>query len=151
MIDPKFSQAGSEALISGDFGESFVAYLLSKKGISVARASTVGFDLIARDRKGKVLTKNKISGISVKTRISKRAKRYVPGVPLGSSQTLPAAKKWGMKPYLAVVIGSINNHLDVFILPFKDAMRLKGNIAKKDFIAASQLHKNASGTVIKLF
>jgi len=149
MSDPKYSKAGSEALLSGDFGESFVAYLLAKKGITVARAGTVGFDLLARDHKGNILAKNKISGISVKTRISKRAKRYVPGVPLRSAQTLVAAKRWNAEPYLAVVIGSINNRLDVFIIPFKKALTLSGKIAKHDYLAAAQLYKNKS--VIKLF
>ena len=43
---------GSEAMLSGEFGESFIAYLLSKEGIEVARANTVEFDIFAIDANG---------------------------------------------------------------------------------------------------
>jgi hypothetical protein len=56
-------------MLSGDFGESFIAYLLSKEGIEVARASTVGFDLFAINAHGEIFPKDKIVGISVNSRI----------------------------------------------------------------------------------
>jgi len=51
ITNPKI---GSEALLSADFGESFIAYLLSKEGVDVVRANSVGFDLIAIDAAGKI-------------------------------------------------------------------------------------------------
>lgn len=51
---------GNESISSGDFGESFIAYLLAKEGIDVVRASTIGFDLFAIDHKGKYLPKKKL-------------------------------------------------------------------------------------------
>ena len=60
---------GAEAIHSGDFGESFIAYLLSKNGINVVRAHNIGFDLFAIDTKKKVFRTENIVGISVKTRI----------------------------------------------------------------------------------
>ena len=77
---------GSEAMLSGDFGESFIAYLLSKEGIEVARASTVGFDLFAIDADGEIFPKDKIVGISVKARISKIHRKYKPTIPVGSKK-----------------------------------------------------------------
>jgi hypothetical protein len=48
------------------------------------RVNAVGFDLFAIDPKGKIFPKNKIVGISVKTRISKANKKFAPTIPLGS-------------------------------------------------------------------
>ena len=60
---------GSDALLSGEFGESFVAYLLSKNDIEVVKVNTVGFDLFAIDSAEKIFPRNEIVGISVKTRV----------------------------------------------------------------------------------
>jgi len=51
---------GLEAMLSTDFGESFIAYLLSKEGVDVVRASSVGFDLLAVDKNGKISLKIKL-------------------------------------------------------------------------------------------
>lgn len=46
-----------ESIVSGEFGESFVAYLLVKSGVDVVRASTAGLDLFAIDHTGKIFPK----------------------------------------------------------------------------------------------
>jgi hypothetical protein len=87
----------AESLISGDFGESFGAYLLAKENVDVVRAGTIGFDLFAIDHEGKILEKEKMVGISVKMRVSKFHERYVPTIPVGSQQVIEAQKIWKLE------------------------------------------------------
>lgn len=149
MISESNKNIGSQAMLSGDFGESFVAYLLSKEEINVVRASTVGFDLFAVDKKGKFFPKNKIIGISVKARISKSHDKFVPTIPVGFSKISSSMKIWGIDSFIALVIGSKDKKFDVFLIPFGLIKKLGGGLKRSDFIAVSQIYKNKN--VIKLF
>ena len=144
---------GSEALLSADFGESFIAYLLSKEGIDVVRASSVGFDLFAIDSIGKVFPKNKIVCVSVKARISKRHKNYRPTIPIGSRKLLAAKKIWNVETWVGIVVGSTRGekNLAAFIFPLRDLPKLRGKAERKDVVAVSELYKNATGRVVRLF
>lgn len=140
---------GSQAMLSGDFGESFIAYLLSKEGINVVRASTVGFDLFAIDKTGKLLPKNKIVGISVKARISKSHNKFIPTIPIGSEKVKISTKIWNVIPFVGIVIGSKNKKLDCFLAPFGLVEGMRGRSKRKDVLAVSSLYENKK--VIKLF
>lgn len=142
---------GSEAILSGDFGESFVAYLLSKEGIDVVRANTVGFDLFAIDSKGKIFPKKKIVGISVKARISKSSKSFKPTIPVGSRKISAAKKTWNTEAWVGIVIGGKDKKFDVFVFPFKELSKLRGKAKRKDVVAVSELHNNPTGKVVRLF
>ena len=138
-------------MLSGDFGESFIAYLLSKEGVHVVRASMVGFDLLAIDKTGKIFPTNKLVGISVKARISKSHKKYVPTIPVGSSEILSSAEVWSAEPYLGIVLGSQDQKLATFLVPFKDLGKFKGRATRKDVIATSELYKGRSKYIVRLF
>jgi hypothetical protein len=143
---------GSEAMLSGEFGESFIAYLLSKEGIDVVRANTVGFDLFAIDTNGKILPKDKIIGISVKARISKLHKSFKPTIPIGSAKVLSSMRTWHVDAWIAIVIGSKEKEkLTAFIFPFEDLSKLSGKAMREDVVAVSELYKNPTGRVITLF
>lgn len=141
----------STSIHSGDFGESFIAYLLAKKGIHVVRASTVGFDLFAIDKIGNLLPKDKLVGISAKARISEAHVKFVPTIPVGSTQIESSSKIWNAEPYLGVVIGSKDNQLTAFLVPLKDLPQLRGRATREDIVAVSELYKNSFGNVIRLF
>ncbi len=134
---------GIEAMRSGDFGESFVAYLLSKKGVDVVRASTVGFDLFAIDPVGGIFPKNKIVGISVKTRISKTHNKFVPTIPIGESKIRSSMKRWRIEGYVGLVVRSQEEKsFAVFLFPIKNLKKLSGRAKRKDVVAVSKLDGN---------
>lgn len=60
--------SGVDELVSGDFGELLVSYYLVKKRLHVIVAKSEGFDLLINDTKGFLFEKDKLIGISVKTR-----------------------------------------------------------------------------------
>jgi hypothetical protein len=134
---------GSEAMLSGDFGESFIAYLLSKEGIEVARASTVGFDIFAIDANGKIFPKDKIVGISVKARISKTHKNYKPTIPIGSKKIEIAMNRWHVPAWIGIVVGSKDRKLEAFIFPYEELESLHGTAVRKDVVAVSQQSHHA--------
>ena len=142
---------GNESIRSGDFGESFIAYLLAKEGIEVVRANTVGFDLLAIDQTGKLFPKKKLIGISVKARISKTHKRYRPTIPMGSAKIWMSMKKWDADAYIGIVVGSQDGDFDAFVFPHKDLLKLGGRTRRKDVVAVSELYKNSNKNIIKLF
>lgn len=150
-MESENKNSGSVAMHSGDFGESFIAYLLAKKGIHVVRAGTVGFDLFAMDKTGKFFPKDKLAGISAKARISESHDRFVPTIPVGSDKIESSSKIWNAEPYLGIVTGSKNNQLAVFLVPLRDLPKLRGKAAREDVIAVSELYKNSSGSVVRLF
>lgn len=144
---------GSEAMLSADFGESFIAYLLSKEGIDVIRASSVGFDLFAIDTVGKLFPKDKLICISVKARISKRQKNYKPTIPISSEKLLTAKRTWKASAWVGIVVGSTwaQKTLAAFIFPLKDLPRLRGKAQRKDVVAVSELYENPTKRVVRLF
>ncbi len=144
---------GSEAMHSADFGESFIAYLLSKEGVDVVRASSVGFDLLAIDNKGKIFPKGKTICVSVKARISKRSRKYRPTIPIGSKKLLTATRIWNANAWVGIVIGSTQyvKELSAFIFPLQDLSRLRGVAQREDVVAVSELYENPTDKTIKLF
>jgi len=140
-----------ESLVSGDFGEGFVAYLLAKQGVDVVRAKTMGFDIFAIDHTGALFEKDKTVGVSVKTRISKHHARYVPTVPVGSRQISEAALIWKVEPWLAIVVGSIGQKLACFLLPFKEHQKFTGHATRKDVLAVSELYSDTTRIVKRLW
>ncbi|MCW3985145.1 MAG: hypothetical protein NWE91_01880 [Candidatus Bathyarchaeota archaeon] len=142
---------GSQAMLSGEFGESFIAYLLSKEDVDVVRASTVGIDLFAIDSLGKIFPKREIVGISVKARISKQHKNFKPTIPIGSKKVLAAEKTWGIAAWIGIVVGSKDKTLAAFVFPFKDLPALRGKAVREDVVAVSELYKDTTKKVKRLF
>jgi hypothetical protein len=147
ITNPKI---GSEAIVTGEFGESLVAFLLSKKGIDVAKAGTVGFDLFAIDAVGRIFPKGKIVGISVKTRFGKKHGSFRPTIPIGSAKIVQAQKTWDIDAWVAVVAGSKDDMPSAFVFPLEDLPKLKGRAKREDVVAISDLAKNPTGSVTKL-
>ena len=135
---------GSEAMVTGDFGESFIAYLLSKEGIEVARASIVGFDLFVIDSKGTIFPKDKIVGISVKARISKKHKNFVPTISMGSKKIEDSMRIWHVPAWIGVVVGSKEMKLEAYVFPYEELKNLRSRAGTSDVLAVSQLNKNSS-------
>ncbi len=150
ITNPKI---GSESLLSTDFGESFIAYLLSKEGVDVVRASSVGFDILAVDTAGRIFPKNRIVCISVKARISKSQKNYRPTIPIGSKKLLAAKKIWNAVAWVGIVVGSTraDNSLAAFLFPLKDLARLHGSAVREDVVSVSELYENPTKRVVRLF
>lgn len=144
---------GMEAMLSTDFGESFIAYLLSKEGVDVVRASSIGFDLFAVDKNGKIFPKGKIACISVKTRISKRYRKYRPTIPVGSKKLMAATEIWSADAWVGIVVGTTrqNKELAAFLFPLKDLDKLKGAARREDVVAVSELYENPTDKTIRLF
>ena len=144
---------GSEAMHSADFRESFIAYLLSKEGVDVVRASSVGFDLPAIDSRGRIFPKSKTICVSVKARISKRSTKYRPTIPIGSKKLLAAARIWNGDAWVGIVVGSTypGKELAAFIFPQQDLSKLRGTAQRKDVVAVSELYENPTSRAVRLF
>lgn len=138
---------GGGSLISGDFGESLVAFLLAKEGIDVVRASTIGFDLFAIDHGGRILKKDTMVGISVKMRVSQGASRYEPTIPIGSDKIEEAKRIWKLDAWLAIVVGSVGRNLKCYLLPFEERQQFSGRARRQDVVAPSELRKDRTGDV----
>ena len=128
---------GSKAIVSGDFGESLVAYLFRKEGIEVVRAKTVGFDLFAIDLTGDILPKNEIIGISVKARITKSS----PTIPVGSSKIQESMKTWKISAWIGIVASGGDESFVVFVFPFNELRRLRGKSKRLDVVSVAELYK----------
>jgi hypothetical protein len=148
-------QAAAESELSlskivGDFGEHLVAALLAKRGVAVAHAPMEGFDLLALDKKGTLLTKGKLVGISVKTRLLTGNSYSAHTIPTGADQAYKAAKTWRAEAWLAVVCGAMGNTLEVFLLPLKTCEEFRGRTKSAGRISVSALREAKSNTVRKL-
>jgi hypothetical protein len=144
MVKNTNLNVGSESGISGDYGESFIAYLLSKKGVNVVRAKTVGFDLFAIDKIGHILPKDKLIGISVKMRASRSNKNYLPTIPMGSTNIIKASRTWNVIPYIGIVVGNKDGSISASVFPFAEMHNLKGRAKRKDVVAFSAINKLGS-------
>jgi len=97
----KITKSSRHSKIAGDFGESLVLYLLSKRGFECASIDHTGIDLIARHPR-----KPEIMGISVKsrTRTPGTENEYVI-VKSGDFDKVEAAcEAFGCLPYFAIVV-----------------------------------------------
>lgn len=140
----------SPSKIVGDFGEHLVAALLAKRGIAVAHAPMEGFDLLALDKKGAVLTKGELVGVSVKTRLLTGNWYSAHTLPTGVAQANKAARTWSAEAWLAVVCGSIGYTLEVFLLPHSECGKFGGRTTTSDRVSVKALRDDKSGTVKKL-
>lgn len=148
----KNPKIGSEAMLSADFGESFIAYLLSKEGVDVVRASSTGFDILAIDSEGKLLPRRRLICISVKARISKSSANYKPTIPVGSKKLAVAAQLWNAGAWVAIVVGSARHKkLAAFLFPLEDIPKLRRTALREDVVAVSALDENETGNVLRLF
>ena len=130
MIEIKKSPRHSK--IAGDFGETMVMYWLSKYGYDVANVDFTGIDLIAYNNK----TKRRL-GISVKARTRKRRQGYS-SVTLPSKQELGVCKSFHCKPYLALVIDSIDDGgasgaIRLYLLPWREVEQQLRRSGQKSF------------------
>jgi hypothetical protein len=140
----------SYSKIAGDFGEHLVGVLLAKRGIAVAHAPMEGFDLIALDKRGVLLTKDKLIGISVKTRLLKDNEYSAHTIQTGADQANKAARIWQAEPWLAVVCGSVGYTLEAFLLPYSVSQNFRGKTRSSGLVSVTALRDDNSGTVRKL-
>jgi Holliday junction resolvase-like predicted endonuclease len=99
MLQMKKSKMHSK--ITGEFGEHFILYWLSKRGFECVRVDHTGIDLIAKDPKD-----GRLLGISVKSR-----SRYSGteggnvNIPLGDlKKASDACDTFGCTPFFAIVV-----------------------------------------------
>jgi hypothetical protein len=92
--------SGIDELVSGDFGELLVSYYLVKKRLHVIVAKSEGFDLLVNDTEGLLFAKDRLIGISVKTR---QKSSLCLNVGIASEKLLRAAKIWKFVPYFCFV------------------------------------------------
>ena len=103
------SISGIDELVSGDFGELLVSYYLVKKKLHVIVAKSEGFDLLVNDTRGLLFEKDKLIGISVKTR---QKRSLCLDLDIASDKLKRAAKIWKFIPYFCYVTPS-----EVIIFP----------------------------------
>lgn len=148
MTESLVTRASNESQINADFGEALVAYLLARERVEVIRGPTVGFDLFAMDRQGKILRpENKLVGISVRTRLLKGNFEYSATVPIDSETVHNAEKVWTVQGWIALVVGSVGYSLRVLLLPYSECSRFRGRAKREDVVSVSALEKDASGVV----
>jgi hypothetical protein len=140
----------SYSKMAGDFGEHLVGVILAKSGIAVAHAPMEGFDLIALDKKGVFLTKERLVGISVKTRLQRDNYISADVIDIGADQANKAAQIWQAEPWLAVVCGSIGYTLEVFLLPYSESSNFRGKTRSGGLVSVTALRNDTSGTARKL-
>ncbi len=89
-----------DELVSGDFGELLVSYYLVKKKLHVIVAKSEGFDLLVNDTRGLFFEKDRLIGISVKTR---QKRSICLDLHIASEKLHRAAKIWKFIPYFCFV------------------------------------------------
>jgi len=91
---------GIDLMVSGDFGELLLAYYFAKQKLHVIVAKSAGFDLLVKDPMGKIFKKNKLIGISVKTR---QQNSFSLDLDKDIFKLERAAKVWDFIPYFCFV------------------------------------------------
>jgi len=136
------SNIGEDVIISGEFGESLLAYRLVKKNMHVIMARTAGFDLVARDPTGKIFAKTKNIAISVKTQTrrswSKNLRRDY-------KKLKKSSNIWGFEPYFAFI-----TRKDMIVFPAR-LSKSKGVQTKNGDVSVSSLRvleKSKSNKII---
>jgi len=137
----------NEPQLSAEFGEALVAYLLAREGVEVIRGPTMGFDLFAIDRQGRIFqSKDKLIGISVKTRLLKRKQYYSSTVPIDSKKVFKAREIWNVEAWLALVVGNVGYSLTVLLLPYTKYNNFRGRAKREDVVSVSALENDTTGT-----
>jgi Holliday junction resolvase-like predicted endonuclease len=106
--------------ITGDFGEAFVLYWLSRRGYECARVDHTGIDLIARDP-----TSDTVLGISVKSRSRSDGAE---GTALNLRKTdfekaRLACAAFHCTPFFAIVVDEVAC-IRAFLLSLDDVLRI---------------------------
>ena len=120
--------------ITGDFGEHFILYWLSKHGFECAMIDHTGIDLIAKNP-----ITQELMGISVKSRSSKqpyiniivnrkkREKQITGEVGRGDREkVLEACEVFGCIPYFAIVHDD-GTGIDIFIISMETLLKYSQN------------------------
>jgi hypothetical protein len=109
----------------GDFGEILFAWhLRSKYGIDTAIYKGMGVDLLCRDTEGRLLPKNELVAISVKTR-ARGKHNILESVTSDWTKTKEAATAWNAEPYFAYVrICADDGSITFFLLAVSEAEQL---------------------------
>jgi hypothetical protein len=94
------SIGGIDELVSADFGELLVSYYLVKKKLHVIVAKSEGFDLLVNDTRGLFFEKDRLIGISVKTR---QKRSLCLDLRIASEKLHRAARIWKFIPYFCFV------------------------------------------------
>ena len=142
-----------ENRLVGHFGEFALAFFLTKKGINVMVPDTVFFDIIAKDSKGLVFSKNKITGISVKIRDRTQSTGSCT-IPI---KDFPKIKsfgiKWNIDPWICHMIVFTDKEkrrvLEGFIFPYKDAKIYFSKGKRKYAVSFSLLRRKIGKKFIK--
>ncbi len=92
--------SGVDELVSGDFGELLVSYYLVKRKVHVIVAKSEGFDLLVNDTRGFIFEKDRLTGISVKTR---QKNSICLDMGKAFEKLKIAAKIWKFLPYFCFV------------------------------------------------
>lgn len=131
---------GEDVKISGDFGESLLAYYFVKNKLHVIMARTVGFDLIIKDPNGKILPKNKLIAINIKSR---QSKSFSLRLEKDMKNLEKSSKIWGLMPYFGFVTPE-----EVKIFPLKLAKECKEIKTKANMISFPKLKRLNSKELI---
>ena len=109
--------------ISGDFGEHFVCYWLSKRNFQPVIIDYTGIDIIAYNN-----SLDKRWGISVKTRTRTKEKNQQEEININQRELpliLQACKFFDAIPYFGIVSdGDIQNQIFIHIISFEEMKRI---------------------------
>ena len=120
------SNIGEHVKISGEFGETILAYCLAKEYLHVIVARSAGFDLVVKDTKGKIFPKSKTIAISVKT---SKGKSWSKNLKKDYEIFKNYSKIWNYEPYFAFVTSK-----DIILFPaklskYKEVTTPKGSVS----------------------
>lgn len=145
----KISKSSRHAKITGDFGETFVLYWLSKYGFECAAVDHTGIDIIARNPHT-----NEIMGISVKSRSRTEGseEEYVSIRNDSFDKAKAACQAFECVPYFAVVVDG-GDTIRAFIVPMKRLLELfpKGKTGTGWKMSAHYLKRYAHDPEIMTF
>ncbi len=132
-------RSSRQSKVSGQFGETLVAYLLSKNGFEVAHVDHTGLDILAYNKKSK-----RRLGISVKTRTRdpRGANSSVNFLLEDLTRLKAACWAFSAEPYVAAVVDRLVHvhHADisVWIVPLEKAKRLNTLGKNKLYFAVTE-------------
>jgi Holliday junction resolvase len=135
----KIIKSSRHSKITGDFGEGFILYLLSKTGFECASVDHTGIDIIARRPNSKELM-----GISVKSRSRSEGSEgtHVNVTKNHIEKIQEACKTFKCKPYIAFVVDEAN-FIKILIVSIQDMLKIRpgGNKVSAWAMTNDQLQK----------
>ncbi len=126
--------------ISGDFGEHFVCYWLSKRNFQPVLIDYTGIDIVAYNN-----NLEERWGISVKTRTRTSDKNQQEAVTIRLRELpliLQACEFFNAKPYFGIVSdGDIQNQISIHIISLEDMKRINNyEVGKNLYIKLSETY-----------